>query len=127
MKLKKLLEFFAAVGKPGYRKNVKIYENPSSIEIVKASKEIPEATEAVRFIADIKYKKVYVFHYSLLHSLAAEALDIKFPGLNYIAGIGDVKKGKILVVRFSRSDDYAKTKKNQKWLSKYFDLSRVLK
>ncbi len=105
----------------GYHKNqtFEIFVNPTKKEVLSID------SEYVRFIIDIKRKKMYVWNSDLLHLEASKDLGIDYDNdKDYAYGTGFHKRNGLLVLSTMITDSYTKLKKEitsgNHWSSKYF-------
>lgn len=128
MNIKKLLEEFVDRIKEPYDHHThEVFVNPTSNEIKEVEKSLRREDKVVRYIVDVKKKKVYLFNEYLLHFVVAKAIGIPYQLHSiqennksiYIFGEGFILRNKIKPI-FGMS--LLKEVNENNWLNRYFDL-----
>jgi len=128
MKIKELLEKLTFVKER--ERTFNIYINPSMQERRNLNKEIDYT--AIRFIVDLKEKKIYMFSSEILHRTVARDLGIPYSEeqftktSRYFFDIADLENGKVLMssMSFGHNKELVYDKKilqKHKWLDKYLE------
>jgi hypothetical protein len=101
-----------------------IFVNPSQKEITDFVK---EEIEYIRFLIELKNKKVYVWDGDLLHEDAAKELNKPYSTSGekgYVYGEGTIERGKIFIegLSYTKQEDINEIGVGKHpWLSKYFN------
>lgn len=125
MKLKELIkeEYFDTLKLSYYKKDQNhntydVFVNPSKKELGETVRD--RNSNALRYIIDLKNKKLYVFSFNLLHSMVAKKLKILYGMADSdeaIFGVGTFVNGKL---NTGRKGALRAIKENE-WLRKYFE------
>lgn len=111
MKLKLFLEeFITSI------KSFEVFVNPTGNELKKFEGKV------IRFIADCKEQKIYIFDATVLHYRVARELKFAYDSLTnkrYIYGIGKVKGNKVRIRKDEIESQEGSINFKTDWLEKY--------